>query len=222
MKKLILVFLTNLVFLSTTFAVEMSLLKNSLGIDWGTNYWGNTFSLLYRRKVTRNFSLGLGFSKGSFNFVQKANSTMFGVDYSGDEDLKVNIQIKRIIDFAFYLNRTTNKNLSFLNTYGLGLSHFFVTFKESMEQEGIPGTFEGEKDFSKYALYLLLNIMEFKPKNLEGLSFSLGLKSHFTLIDYPQTLTLYNGDESITWTLYDGKNNILPYVEAYLKFSYMF
>lgn len=223
MNKGMLLIFTNLVLVSTTSAIEPSFRKNSIGIDWGFNYYGNTFSISYEHRFSEKWSTGLGYSRGIFSFQHKAHTTMFGISYEGDYDLWIDLHIKRFLDFMVYYHRTTGKNFRFIGKFGFGISHYYVTFEESMVMTETGWEFRGKKDFVNSAFLVSANIVEYKPKKFEALFFSFGAKVHYTILDSPHTMTLYY--DNITWDLKLTNSlgfNQIVYPQVYFKINFSF
>lgn len=181
------------------------------------------------RKLNNHFSVGLGYGKGSIDFQIKGSSSFWGFDFGNFEELNTNIDFNHLIDFAIYYNIHESKTITFLNTYGFGLSHYNITYSQSAYRsyifdERYSGYYSGSKFISGYATYTSIDFIEWHPNKDERFSLIWGGKMHIASIALPQRNTLSNGYDVTTidtgaessgkMTIYDP--------EFSLRFNYYF
>lgn len=208
-------------------ADTLNILQNKVVVDWGTNYYGNTASVSVSRKLTKHFNIGLEYGQGNINFQIKGPSTFWGVDFGNFEELNTNIDIDQMIDFVVYYNIHGVKKVLFLNTYGLGLSHYNLKVNQSVYRTNIDyrfsGYYSGSKYISGYATFASIDFLEWFPNKDTHFSLIWGGKVHIASITMPQCNTLSNGYDVITLVESGNDDNMFIFApESSIRFNYYF
>lgn len=195
--------------------------RNTLGIGWGYNYWGNTLSISYEHRISDKWSARIGFSRGLFDYIHESGEKMFFITNDHPYDLFIDIHIRRFLDFMLYYNRDIRPGFCFFNKFGYGLSQYFVQFEESLFMN--EDKFTGIRDLTSVAFVVAANLAEYRPRYADMLSLSLGITVHVSILDSPQEMVIYY--DGIPYYLYMTSTygfHPFMYPQAYLKFGFSF
>jgi len=199
--------------------------KNTLGLEWNTNYYGNSIKVSTKSQISDHFALGLGYTKGGIYFRIKGEQSFFFVDYGDFEEFNTNIDIVHLIDFAFYYSRNKDRQINLFKTVGLGVSHYSVNFCLSeFVDDSYQGLYlNGNKYLNGFGGFISLDMLEYCPHFNDRFSFTLGSQARITSIDMPQHITLSNGYFYKTLTETSSGNKMMLVIpEAAFRFNYKF
>lgn len=216
-------FIISFIFFNVLIAQTFALKRHTVNLDFGYNYYGNTMAISFKHRLSNSWSAGIGFSRGLFDYVHKAHTSMFGIMYEGDYDLSVALHLEHLIDFFVCYNKNTKKNLNFFDEFGYGLTHYYIKLEESMVESETGWEYRGAKYFTNAALLIFANVIEVRPKNSNTISFSAGVKLYGAILDSHQKVILYY--EDIPWPLewmHSLGFMLFVYPQAYFKIGVSF
>jgi len=225
MKKILvslLIILFAFVFSTFIFAQEIKEAKNTLSVEWGSNYYGNTTAVNFIRKIRKHFSIGLSLSFGKFNCTIPPGGTKLNVTNNLSNDLKNKIDIHYVINPTIYWHRRENYKLILLNTFGIGAGSYSVTFTQKTSKDGVYGEYEGSKKYARTILFFVANVVEYRSKKINNISFTLGVKTNLSRIKMPQTLTLTNNLRTMAVTFNGSGYYLVPYIEGFIRLGFSF
>jgi len=200
--------------------------KNSVQFEWGNNIWGNSVGFTYQRWLTKNIGASVGFQRGYIHFDIKGGERFFTFKNSGN-DAEISMDFKQIVDLNIIFRIKEGRKLRLFNTWGLGLSHYFVTFRYSYTDLTYSGIFRATKDISKYALYTSFNIVEYRPNLERPIKFAFGIKTRIAFMKSPLVLISENVISGIQGmvrfkAVAPFKTLVIPYPEMYIRVGYLF
>jgi len=201
--------------------------NNTVEFEWGNNIWGNSVAFGYQRRLTKNIGVGVGFQRGYVHFETKSGERFFTYQNSSSDDHQMTMEFKQILDLILTFKIREGRQVRLFNTWGLGLSHYFVTFRYSYTRSPYPGLFRAEQDISKFVLYFAFSIIEYRP-NLDGpFKFALGVKTRTAFMKSPLLLNSENIIAGIRRidriaALAPFKTLVIPYPEMYIRIGYSF
>lgn len=199
--------------------------ESSGGLIYGNNIWGNSLGLCLDVPISESWVVQLGYGTGYFNFsTTDQGDFLFLENLPGDEH-RVTLELKQTVDISLSYRRHEVRHVHLFNEFGAGITHVLVRFKSEYERSDAPGTFKAEKDYSRYGIFVSLNVLDVEPHVAGGIAFSLGVRSRLVWLDSPQVLNYTNG---AGWTekQYEyarhGDTLYYPYPEMFLAARYRF
>ncbi|MCK4252027.1 hypothetical protein KAX97_11305 [candidate division WOR-3 bacterium] len=224
LKRIILKTILFLLSASALFTFAKTPNYHRVGLGYANNYYGYTYGVTYTYSFSPKWSVGIGFSRGKFDYIHKANTSMFGRYYYGDNDLDITIYINHFIDFIVCQKRKTQGRIRLFKKYGYGLSFYNITFEEIMVDSVTGWKYRGEKDYVNTALYLSADILGIRLSKQLPLNVVLGANVYTTILDAPQEITLYY-DDYIPWNISMDASagfNLIVYPQIFLKMEISF
>ena len=188
----------------------------------GTNYWGNTVGLGFKHFLSDRWGIGITVTSGNFR-LSTSNQGDFLVfkNLPGDEH-RATLELKQLIDLAAYFKRVHQERIRMFGEVGIGLTHVFVRFKSEYNENGVVGTFKAEQDYSKYGLFVSLNVVDFDLTDSNKAILSLGIKSKLLFWKGPETLDYDNNvDTIVSHELWGDSGSTLyfPYPELFASLA---
>lgn len=226
MKRLILLLIAGWISAVPLWADSGAIAQNySLNAEVGNNYYGNSIGLSLSRRIVDHLWANLGYENGSFSHFQEAGSTFFIFSNPSSINYNLNIGIHEMTDLFISWRWKEDKPVWFLNSIGIGLSHYNLTVSSSFQKIGYPGIFRGAKDMSGFALYADLHLLDVHLPD-DKLSYSLGVKCHTVWLSSPQVIVTDNGlgdtSNAAAEVSSDGGPIVVPYLELFLRVGYVF
>jgi hypothetical protein len=192
----------------------------SIQATLGNNIWGNTVGVGYQQPLSDHWGLEVIFTSGYFRFkTSNQGDFLFFYNLPGDEH-RITLELKQLLDLAVYYRRNQQDAVRLFEQFDLGITHVFITFKSEFNKEGVVGTFKGERDYSKYGLFVSVDVAQFMLKEADKVVLSLGLRTKLILLDSPQTLDYDNNAGRIErHGLFstEGRKLYLPYPEVFVS-----
>jgi hypothetical protein len=211
-----------LVGLSCIIAVDVLAGPPTLRFSAGTSIWGNTVGAECHFPLGNRFAIGFTCSRGYFSLVQgQWGDFLLPHDVSGRQH-RVTLDLKQLLDLTLYCGRAARGGTRFLDEFGLGLTHVFLTFHDEYIRDPFKGPFRGQRDYSQYGLTMSATLIraELHPPN--ALVFSLGIRGKLVVMDSPQRLTYENAAGFVDQRELDserGHHFCFVYPEIYGMFS---
>jgi hypothetical protein len=200
-------------------AQETPSLNNTLEIQVGDNYFGQSVALSAATRLGGPFWGGLSLELGNLTVESDANSSFYVFHNPSSTDFTVGLDLHPLASLWLAFHRSDSGEFRWLNSLGLGLSYFDSTLQVSFLDPTSASHYEGQKDLSAFALYADLHLLDFYPPN-DSLFFSLGAKCSTALIASPQTVITANASgqtASVSYGTDDGSPITVPYVELFLS-----
>lgn len=196
--------------------------RYTLAVNWGSNFYGNTFEISLNRSIRSHFSVGLNMAFGGIKYTLPGNGTKFNISNAFAEDIDNKIKIHYIFDASIFWHRKKDKRLILFNTFGIGVGRYSITLTQTAVDDDFPGVYEGAEDYSRFALFVTTHLFEYRQKKLPYFGITLGAKANLSRMKLPQSITLYN-EHHFKIVTHDGTGYyVIPYVEGFVRFSVSF
>lgn len=200
----------------------------SINLNWGTNYFGNTIGIKYETKVYNEYSLNFEYNFGKFNFDLNEDTDILAfVNYESENETNITIDIDGILDIYATYDRSSDSQLSWFNNFGLGFSYYYFNLIEKKKLYNQSKVYSGNKYYRGLSLLFYSKIINYKLQVLNNVSIWGAFKARIFFIDLPQYIEISNGEDSYQLTLisYDenGEGTYFPiYPELIVGISYVF
>ena len=89
--------------------------ENKLGLDWGTNYYGNTFSLTYQRPVFESIDVAFIYAKGFVDITTEGGEGFYITSNTLGEKGKIDISLDHLLKFMVFYERDVNERIQFFD-----------------------------------------------------------------------------------------------------------
>ncbi len=128
LKKIIIV--TIFFYFTTGYEVysQDSLKKNTLGMEWRNNIFGNTLSIGYKYDIN-HFGVGLLVGKGFFQYKIGDKSKFLNFQNIPVKDNIFSVDISQMISLFMFYRLNNKTSLEFLNYYEFGISSINFVFR---------------------------------------------------------------------------------------------
>ena len=184
----------------------------TLGMDFGSNFEGYSYSLKLKSRLSANFSVAIENERGLIS------------SFWANANFKNRFELNEMF---IYYNVDEACTFLFFNTYGLGMGNVKSNTSISYQVGNIPGYYTGNTYIQGISFLWSMSIFEFNPglKGTSGLSF--GIKSHSIFADAPIVFNTINSaippSKTDTFTIYSGWDYVyFLYPEFYLNFHFNF
>jgi hypothetical protein len=165
----------------------------SVRFSLGSNIWGNTLGIGYQHGLGKKWALGVMFSSGYFSLVKNEAGDFLLPKYLPGDEHRVTLELKQLIDVSVCYKRNDKPGIKYFDEFAIGITHAFFTFKSEYTEVGTRGTFQGQRDYSLYGLFLSCNVVRFELKSPDKMFLLLGIRSKFIVLDSPQEIDYDNG-----------------------------
>jgi hypothetical protein len=199
--------------------------ESSGGLIYGNNIWGHSLGLCLDVPISKSWLIQLGYGEGYFNFTTTDGGDFLLFDNLPGDEHRVTLDIKQVVDISMSYQRNEVRQVHFFNEFGAGITHVLVRFRSEYERTGAPGTFKGEKDYSRYGFMVSANVLDFETGFSGNVAFSLGVRSRLVWLDSPQVVYYTNGAgwiEDYKDIAKHGDTLYYPYPEVFFSARYRF
>jgi len=217
-----------LIILTVIIFSEFAYPFQSINLNWGTNYFGNTIGIKYDAKVYKEYSLNFEYNFGKFNFNLNEDTDILAfVNYIPENETNIIIDIDGVLDIYATYNKTIDSKLSWFNNFGIGFSYYFFNLIQKNKMYNQSKAYTGNKYFRGLAFLIYSKIINYNLQILNNVSIWGAFKARIFFIDLPQYIEMSNGEDSYQLTLFsnkeDGEGKYFPvYPELIVGISYKF
>jgi hypothetical protein len=203
---------------------EQPIAKHNLGIEYGTNFFGNigriTYSYDFSEILSFRASTGMGYLSLDQELAGSFGRVGFSQDYTQAE---VNVFIQQITDIGLSLHLYKMKNINFFRNFYASLSHVFLNFEHKYFDSALQTAYAGRKNFSIWGTALGADIFEHQISR--DWHWAIGARLAIFFMPTPQSMTYRNtqGQETeLDFGRFDGEPSTwwIYYPELYLSFTH--
>jgi len=191
---------------------------NLVQIEFGGNYYGQSIEINYSRKMIDHFWANLSLETGSFSLALNSGSDFLFYDNGPISNYHFGLSIQDVDTFWISYCRNETEEFRILNSLGVGVSYYDLTYHLTDQHVGSTDLYQGQKDISAFALYTDLHLLDYIPAH-DQLVFSLGVKCNTSFLPSPQTVIIKDNAGNVgsaTMASSNGGPIMFPYLEVFL------
>jgi len=217
-----------LIILTVIIFSEFAYPFQSINLNWGTNYFGNTIGIKYDTNLYKEYSLNFEYNFGKFNFNLNEDTDILAfVNYIPENKTNIIIDIDGVLDIYATYNITIDSKLSWFNNFGIGFSYYFFNLIQKNKLYNQSKAYTGNKYFRGLAFLIYSKIINYNLQILNNVSIWGAFKARIFFINLPQYIEMSNGEDSYQLTLFSnkeaGEGTYFPvYPELIVGISYKF
>jgi hypothetical protein len=196
------------------------------GVEWGNMIWGNSVCLTLEKLIGKKFSFRLGYEYNKFHtYISAGKKSFLGFEYELEDSYDVTFWHSQLDIMAQY-HVMRNKEIMGFNTLGIGWAFYGIRNENVMSVTDTLGTrdFKNTMYHGTSGFTFVVNLMEYAPVALPGLSFSLGMKGVVLNVTIPDSLQFNDKLGNVRWnSILENKGSdrySTVYPEFYIRASY--
>ncbi len=193
-------------------------------LEAASNYYGQSFGLSVSKRILGPLWADLGVGQGSFSVDVKPGATFLVFKNDSGYEYGFGLDLRDFVSLSLSFHREEKGMLRWLNSLGLGLSYYDLSIFASQYDEGTADYYQGHRDMSTFALYTVLQLVDFHVPD-DHLSFSLGIQGSTAFLASPQSILMKDSSgyrQVLSIHTKDGSPILIPYLELFLAMGYGF